>query len=73
MLFTVLDVCIMIFIIIKMMLATLARKKKTGMAEGGDSSAQSNWRDKIISQIQNRNRQQCSCFQELITFRKFIM
>lgn len=40
------------------------------MAVSNVSSDYSDWRKTIILRLQNRNRSQCSCFQELISFRK---
>jgi len=40
------------------------------MAVSNVSSGYSDWRKTIILRLQNRNRSQCSCFQDLISFRK---
>uniref|UniRef100_A0A1B6DA44 Autophagy-related protein 16 domain-containing protein n=1 Tax=Clastoptera arizonana TaxID=38151 RepID=A0A1B6DA44_9HEMI len=40
----------------------------TSMAADGEVVSSTDWRNKLFSQLQNRNRQQCLCFQDLITF-----
>lgn len=41
------------------------------MAFSNDVGSEGDWRENISSQLQTRNRQQCKCFEDLITYRKF--
>lgn len=40
------------------------------MAESGETKTKSDWRGNLLSQLQNRNKQQCKCFEDLILYRE---
>lgn len=45
-------------------------KETIGMAAKVEPCVESDWRENLILQLQNRNRQQCKCFEDLILYRK---
>lgn len=41
------------------------------MANSGENSFKSQWRESLLLQLHNRNKQECKCFEDLISYRKY--